>query len=193
MPAETAEQRRRIFFALWPDKAIAECLDQAGKLAHAVCGGRRMRGETLHMTLVFIGDVPAERIGIVQQAAAGVTGPAFTLQLDHLACWRHNHIAWIGCSEPPLHLLTLVGQLSERLADVGLPLETRDFATHVTLLRNARCQPMAEAEPISWPVHDFALVESKPASGSKLPGGTPEGAHYHIIDRWPLVNLPTAE
>lgn len=205
MPAEPVDQRRRVFFALWPDAVTAECLDQAGKLAHAVCGGRRMRRDTLHMTLAFIGDVPAERVGILQRAAAGLTGPTFTLMLDHLACWRHNRIAWVGCSQAPLPLLTLVGQLAERLADAGLPLEARDFAAHVTLLRNARCLPLAQAETITWPVRDFVLAETKLvpfmprrvqrvlAPGSKLPGGTNEGAHYHIIDRWPLATVPTAE
>ncbi len=146
-----------------------------------------MRRDTLHMTLAFVGEVPAQRIGILRQAAAGVTGQVFTLTLDRLACWRHNRIAWVGCSQAPLPLLTLVGQLAERLADAGLPLEARDFAAHVTLLRNARCQPLAEAEPIAWPVHDFVLAESQLASSSKLSQGAGEGAHYHIIGRWPLM------
>lgn len=158
-----------------------------------------MRRDTLHMTLAFIGDVPAERVGILQQAAAGLTNSPFTLMLDHLACWRHNRIAWVGCSQAPLPLLTLVGKLAERLADAGLPLEARDFAAHVTLLRNARCLPLAQAETITWPVCDFVLAETKLvpqrvlAPGSKLPGGTNEGAHYHIVDRWPLATVSTAE
>ncbi|MEK7738355.1 MAG: RNA 2',3'-cyclic phosphodiesterase [Pseudomonadota bacterium] len=193
MPAETTEQRRRVFFALWPDAAVAEQLDLAGQRAHAVCGGRRMRRETLHLTLAFIGDVPPERVESLQQAAAGVTNPVFTLQFDRLACWRHNRIAWAGCSEPPLPLMTLVGQLAGRLAAAGLPLEVRDFAAHVTLLRNAHCQPLTEGEPITWPVQDFVLVESNlmhkkvSAPGSKLPKEASDGAKYQIIDRWPLV------
>lgn len=193
MPAETAGQRRRVFFALWPDETVAASLDAAGKQAHSTCGGRRMRRDSLHMTLAFIGDVPPERVETLRQAAAGVTNPAFTLQFDRLACWRHNRIAWIGCSEPPLHLMTLVGQLAERLADAGFPLEARAFAAHVTLLRNAHCLPLAQAEPIDWPVGEFVLAESnlmhrKVASpGGKLPAEASEGAHYRIIGRWPLA------
>lgn len=187
MPAGTAGQRRRVFFALWPEAAVAACLDQAGELAHAACGGRRMRRDTLHMTLIFIGEVPAERVEVLRQAAAGVISPAFTLQLDCLADWRHKRIAWIGCSQAPQPLLTLVGQLAGRLAEAGLPLEARDFVAHVTLLRNARCQPMAAAAPIRWPVCDFVLAETLPASSRTLPQATGEGGRYRIIDRWPLV------
>ncbi|MCX7175137.1 MAG: RNA 2',3'-cyclic phosphodiesterase [Proteobacteria bacterium] len=174
-------ERRRVFFALWPDEPTLERLDQIGKQLHALGGGRRMRRETLHMTLAFIGEVPPARIKILRQAAGRVAAPAFSLRLDRLDCWRHNRIAWAGCSDPPLQLLTLVGQLYERLEAAGLPLETGDFAAHMTLLRNvhyARCEPLPELEPIDWPVAEFVLVESRL---------TPEGPHYGVIDRWPLA------
>lgn len=177
---EAGRQRRRVFFALWPDQAALERLDQVGKQLHALGGGRRMRRETLHLTLAFIGELPEDRIAMLRSAAGRVTAPAFSLQLDRLDCWRHKRIAWIGCSQPPLPLLTLVGQLYERLAAAGLPLETAEFTAHMTLLRNihcARCAPMPALEAISWFVTDFVLVESILTS---------EGSRYTVIGRWPL-------
>ncbi|MFA6310723.1 MAG: RNA 2',3'-cyclic phosphodiesterase [Sterolibacterium sp.] len=178
---EASRQRRRVFFALWPDQAALERLDQVGRQLHALGGRRRMRRETLHLTLAFIGELPGDRIEILLAAARQVAAPAFSLCLDRLDCWRHKRIAWIGCSQPPLALLTLVGQLYERLAAAGLPLETAEFAAHMTLLRNihcARCAPMPALEAIGWSVTDFVLVESRLAS---------EGPHYTVIGRWPLV------
>ena len=169
--------RRRVFFALWPDADIAGQLDQLGRQAHALCGGRRMRRDSLHMTLAFIGDVPVERIETLRHAAAQVSGSAFELSLDRLACWRHNRIVWAGCEQAPLPLLTLVGQLTERLAEAGLSLDTRDFAAHVTLLRDARGEELPECESFIWPVGEFVLAAA-------LPEG---GGHYEIIDRWPLA------
>ena len=174
------EQRRRVFFALWPDKAALERVDRVGKQLHAMGGGRRMRPEGLHVTLAFIGEVPDERIAVLRQAAGRVAAPAFSLRLDQVDCWRPKRIAWLGCSEPPMQLMTLVGQLYERLAEAGLPLDSGDFTAHVTLLRNvhcARCTPLPEFEPIHWPVTEFVLAESTL---------TPEGAHYGVIGRWPL-------
>lgn len=180
MPERPAE-RRRVFFALWPDKAALERVDQIGKQLHAMGGGRRMRREGLHITLAFIGEVPAERVDILREAAKQVVAPAFALRLDRLDCWRHKRIAWAGCSEPPLQLLTLVGQLHERLATAGLPLEGGDYTAHVTLLRNvhcARCMPLPDFEPIDWAASEFVLAESTLSS---------EGARYAVIGRWPLV------
>ncbi|TRZ64255.1 MAG: RNA 2',3'-cyclic phosphodiesterase [Rhodocyclaceae bacterium] len=174
-------ERRRVFFALWPDKAVLEGFDQVGKQLHALGGGRRMLRESLHITLAFIGDVPAEHIAILRQAAEQVVAPAFALRLDRLDCWRHKRIAWVGCSELPLQLLTLVGQLYERLAGADLPLESGDFTAHVTLLRNvhcARCVPLPKLEPIDWPVTEFVLAESTL---------TPERACYAFIGRWRLA------
>ncbi|MFA7270144.1 MAG: RNA 2',3'-cyclic phosphodiesterase [Sterolibacterium sp.] len=172
---------RRVFFALWPDAVTAARIDQAGKQLHALCGGRQVRRNMLHMTLLFLGNIPAERIDDLRQAAARVAGTAFTVRLDRWACWRHKQLAWAGCSEPPLHLLTLVGQLAERLAEEGLPLELRDFLAHVTLLRKSRSVPLPEFEPFNWTIDDFVLVESKLS---------PQGSHYSIIGRWPLTPDP---
>jgi 2'-5' RNA ligase len=183
---EPARERRRVFFALWPDKAALERVDQIGKQLHAMGGGRRMRREGLHITLAFIGEVPAERIDILRQVAEQVVAPAFALRLDRLDCWRHKRIAWAGCSAPPLQLLTLVGQLFERLAGAGLPLEGGDYTAHVTLLRNvhcARCSPLPEFEPIDWAVSEFVLAESTLS---------PEGARYAVIGRWRLAEDTSA-
>lgn len=173
-----ASDSRRVFFALWPDPAVAEKLATAALKAHALCGGRIMRLETLHLTLAFIGDVPAMSIESVAQAASLVSGDAFSLSLDRCGCWRHNRIVWAGASEPPLALIRLVGQLNDRLFDAGLPFDARDFAAHLTLLRNARCVPLPTFEAIAWPVAEFVLVESQLSAS---------GAAYTIIGRWPLA------
>ncbi len=70
-----AEARRRLFLALWPGEAVAGALDAAGLEAQRLCGGRRMRRDTLHLTLVFLGDVEASRIpGLVEALGAAGLG-----------------------------------------------------------------------------------------------------------------------
>ena len=180
MPEEDGK-RRRVFFALWPGETALEGLDQLGKRLHATGGGRLMARENLHVTLAFIGEVPTDRIAALRKAAGRVAAADFSLRLDRLDCWRHRRIAWAGCSEPPLQLLSLVGQLRERLAEVGLPLETGDFTAHVTLLRDvhcARCTPLPEFAPIEMKANEFVLVESRL---------TREGPHYCVIGRWRLA------
>jgi 2'-5' RNA ligase len=172
-------RKRRVFFAVWPDSATASSLDQLGRLAHAQCAGRRMRRDTLHMTLAFIGEVPEARIEVLRQTAARLREAPFSLQIDRLDCWRHNRIVWAGCRQTPPPLSRLAGQLA---AESGVA-EAREFAAHVTLLREAQCQPLPGFAPIVWPVSEFVLVESKLSN---------KGAHYDIIDRWPLLTSQSA-
>jgi len=175
-----AEATRRIFFALWPEAAVARQLHALGGAAHAVCGGRRMRLDTLHMTLAFLGDVDAARFDaacaaadeIAQKLGAGDT----PMLIDRLAHWKHNHIVWAGCDEAPAAVGALAVELAAALRQRGFQLDSRPFAAHVTLLRNARCggelPPMAAFE---WPVRDFVLVQSQL---------DPAGAQYEIVRRW---------
>jgi 2'-5' RNA ligase len=173
-----AGDSRRVFFALWPDPAAAAKLAELALTAHALCGGRMMRPETLHLTLAFIGDVADARIDSLRQAASQVSAEAFSLELDRFGCWRRKGIVWAGCSEPPLPLAALAGQLGERLSAAGFALDARAFAAHLTLLRDARCLPLPAFEPVAWPVGEFVLAESQ---------RSPSGAAYTVVDRWPLA------
>jgi 2'-5' RNA ligase len=70
----------RLFFALWPDAAVRDELYRAAQAAHDGSGGRCMRRDNLHQTLVFVGSVAAERIAGLEAAAAAITVPAFKLE-----------------------------------------------------------------------------------------------------------------
>lgn len=174
-----AAAAQRLFFALWPPAEVAQTLHAAACQAHAACGGRLIRRETLHITLAFLGDVAAARLGAVEAAAAGVSASAFVLAIDRLAYWRHNRIVWAGCSAPPVALEQLADGLARRLREAAFPLEDRRFAAHATLLRNAAnaALPALDAA-ISWPVADFVLVASNAGA---------DGSRYEVLRRWPLA------
>lgn len=142
-----------------------------------------MRRETLHATLAFLGDVPADRFDAAAAAADTLRAPAFDLALDSLGYWRHNQILWAGASTVPAALDHLAAGLGEALRRAGFSLERRAFALHITLLRHAACaqgvpEPLDECERLTWPVVDFALVESQLDA---------HGAHYEVRQRWPLA------
>ncbi len=171
-----ASRPARVFFALWPAAPVAKRLHALGGEAHALCEGRRMRRDTLHMTLAFIGDVAPERLAALLAVGDRVGAAAFTLALDRLAGWRHNRIVWAGAHETPAPLAALVGRLNGELAAAGFPVEQRSFAPHVTLLRNARATlPERTVDPIEWRVDGFALMESQRRE---------DGAHYTPMGQW---------
>jgi RNA 2',3'-cyclic 3'-phosphodiesterase len=173
------DRQHRVFFALWPDDEIARQFDEAGRMAHQSLGGRRMRRETLHLTLAFIGDVPAERLAELRSIASSVRLPAFDLLFDRRHCLARRKLFWAAASAVSPRLRELAAALNERLKAADFRTEERPFAAHVTLLRHARCDKALPAGGlhIEWPVRDFVLVESELQ---------PEGARYRILQRWSL-------
>lgn len=178
-PARKPETAR-LFFALWPDGKARSGLEQAGKKLHAACGGRLTRAETLHLTLAFLGDVEVTRIEALRALAAQIHTPAFVMTLTRLGYWRHNRVAWVAPEQTPEALSALAGVLIDALRAADFSCDSRPYAPHITLVRNARCERAAlpPFEPLDWPAEEFVLVRSVAAD---------RGVAYEIIGRWPLV------
>jgi 2'-5' RNA ligase len=166
----------RLFFALWPDDSVRAELARWSRELHAVCGGRPMRAENLHLTLAFLGNVEDARVAEVERAAGEVAPRAATLVLDRPGYWKHNRIAWAGASVVPPELAALVSGLREALAKSRIGFDAKSFASHVTLLREAR-EPgaMPALEPIEWRLAGFALIRSVTL---------PRGSRYEIRKSW---------
>jgi 2'-5' RNA ligase len=173
--AENAVQR--LFFGLWPDPAARQRLAALGTSLD-VPGGRPVHPEDLHLTLQFLGPVPAQRLAAVLAAAEQVDGAPFELLIARTGYWRRPRIVWCAPLDTPPDLAALVSRLGERLAAVGYPPESRPYSPHVTLARKARGAPNGPlAEPIRWPATSFVLAASE---------SVPEPPRYRILRRWPL-------
>ncbi|MBK6630366.1 MAG: RNA 2',3'-cyclic phosphodiesterase [Betaproteobacteria bacterium] len=170
---------RRVFFALWPDDRIARLFEETGRRAGENLGGRRMRRETLHLTLAFIGGIASERLVDLQEIAGAIHLSPFELTFDRLQCLPRKKIAWASASASPSGVLELAAGLNAQLKAGGFHTEERPFATHVTLVRNATCEAGMAEESLSivWSVRNFVLAESERRA---------EGAHYRILGCWPL-------
>lgn len=179
-----AEATRRLFLALWPGEAVAERLFAVSADAWRVCGGRRMRRETLHLTLAFLGEVAEGRLPELRAALAPVRGEAFRLTIDRLGYWPHNRIVWGGCPATPPALARLVADLRAVLAAAGFLPGTGaaglvpPFVPHLTLLRKAApAAALPDCPPIDWPVAEWVLVASALSSA---------GPAYTRLGVWPL-------
>jgi RNA 2',3'-cyclic 3'-phosphodiesterase len=168
----------RLFFALWPDAMAAQAMWNVGRSLQSATSGRLTRLASIHMTLVFIGEVPNDRVDEVVSAGRRVNANAFTLMIDRLGYWPHNRLVWAGPSSDPANLVELVQTLQENLGQSGFALEPRAFKAHTTLIRNAQTAPAVMAvPPIEWPVTDFSLQVSESIAG---------GVRYRILERFPL-------
>jgi 2'-5' RNA ligase len=168
-----------MFFALWPSAAAAADLAKVGGGLHEVCGGRRTRAETIHLTLAFLGEVEHDRVDGLLELAGQVRVHAFNLNLTRFGWWPHNRIVWAAPVEVPAELALLVDDLRHRLGGAGVIFDAKPFVPHITLLRKANCKknPLPAGE-VEWRVEDFVLVRSTLGES---------GAAYEVVGRWPLL------
>lgn len=173
-------RQQRLFFALWPDPAVRM---QLARLAESATAGhgRVVSAGNLHITLVFLGGVTAERRACAERAAAEVVGEAFELTLDTLGYFRRSQVAWVAPSRTPPALTGLAAALQNRLAGCGFEPEGRPFTPHLTLARKVRGAPRPVGfAPITWSVSGFSLIES-----FMLPGGV----RYEPLGAWSLTGM----
>lgn len=173
----TSSPPRRLFFALWPDAGLRSDLVERGDMVDAP-SARRVPAANLHLTLLFLGDVAADRVESLDDIGGTVAAARrhrpFTLVLDRFGVFDRARVAWLGGPAVEAGRL-LVEDLADGASGCGLDLERRAWRPHVTLFRRVGARPRLPAPaPIDWPVCDFALIESIP------------GRPYQVLRSWPL-------
>jgi 2'-5' RNA ligase len=172
--SQSDKNNRRLFFALWPSDTERAALVAWQPPLHELCGGRAMRANTLHATLVFLGVVAEHRLEALQLAAQETCFQRFELELAAARYWGHNHIVYAAPDGVPTQLAQLVNDLEDKLHKHRFRFEQRLYKPHVTLLRNAKWSdtPLPAQAKVCWQVHDFVLVQSV---------GDERGAHYEVL------------
>lgn len=169
-------EKARVFFALWPTPALRRRLHALSLRYQQQYGGRAMRAETLHLTLLFLGEVSRANIRQLQRQVDTLDMAAFTFHLQRIACWRHNQIIY-AAPEGEMAALQALSEALRALTDhAGIEFDRRGFTPHVTLLR--KMTQSFEAQPIQlpeWQVEAFSLVESSPQN---------QGASYRTLKTW---------
>lgn len=164
---------RRLFFALWPDDRQREILRDTISPAARTVEGRAVHRGNWHVTLVFVGNFPAERVESLQEAAAGIAVEPFRLRFDRLCFWQRPKIACLQAMSVPPALDALVGELNGVIERFDLERERGTYRPHVTAVRQARpFEPIVLARPLELNWSSFALVESV---------GTREGVQYRPL------------
>jgi 2'-5' RNA ligase len=164
--------RARLFLALWPDEAVRAELDRAKQTLHEECGGRAVKRENLHLTLMFLGAAERSRIPELEALMAAPRTPPFTLKFGNTGYWRHNHLVWAAPYLTPQPLTDLVAVLKDEFGRAGFTADDRPYAAHATLIRDARAPRRRIELTFAWEVADYALMESVP---------TPNGARYETL------------
>jgi 2'-5' RNA ligase len=111
----------------------------------------------IHLTLKFLGDVPARRIEEIGQALerACVGFAPFPLTVGGLGCFPDTsrpRVVWVGVQEESESLARLQEAVEREVAPLGFPTEKRGFSPHLTLGRVKGASP-GEARRLGELIH----------------------------------------
>ncbi len=179
----------RAFVAVTIPKPYRDALAaEAASLSRASSHIHTVTPENLHLTLAFLGDVPAQSTDSVRsgmQAAARGRHP-FSIGFSGGGTFpanREPRVAWAGISGETEALRDLQAAVLEAVRGLGLRVDQRPFSPHVTLARIGRMTAPSARRAISrgfealeldrlglFTVSHISLIESDL---------TPSGALHH--------------
>lgn len=168
--------RMRLFIAvLLPNEARSKLMETIRQLKAHTQDGRFTQEENLHLTLAFLGELPANRISAIKKAMEDVKHLPFSLSFQQLGRFKREggDIYWLGVprqSQQPLQLI--YSQLSAGLTREGFKLESRSFEPHLTLGRQIVVNPEFDRNQFSQslpaltvPVSKISLMKSERLNG----------------------------
>lgn len=154
-------QTQRLFVALWPSDEVREQLVSYRKGWPLGPQARISADAGLHLTLHFIGAFPRSQLQTLDGALANVPPELFTLRVGDPTVWPGG-IAVLLAS-PHEALARLHARVGAALTTLGISLDARPFAPHVTFARRAATTLPPAPAHIDWAAEDFVLAESVPA------------------------------
>ncbi|MET8624810.1 RNA 2',3'-cyclic phosphodiesterase [Kitasatospora sp. NPDC004669] len=192
----------RLFVAVIPPVAALQGLADAVAPVRGLPGADRLRWTTVegwHLTLAFLGQVPAERLPELETGLAAVTEvhPVHRLRIAGSGRFG-DRVLWAGVEGQTWALRRLAEAVTEATAEVTG--ETDDFAfhPHVTLARagshrghrravqrvaaaelDALAAALAQYQGPEWEAAELHLMKSD------LDGGF---AHYESLCSWELAD-----
>ncbi|HKW42395.1 MAG TPA: RNA 2',3'-cyclic phosphodiesterase [Gemmatimonadales bacterium] len=177
----------RLFLALNLPVAVREALwNVTAPLRDAGMPVKWVRGDGIHVTLKFLGEVADERepelVAALGRAASG--GRALALALGGFGVFpdfRRPRVVWAGIApEPALEILQ--HRIEQEFAPLGFPTEARPFRPHVTLGRAAREARARDFAGLAAALDRLAFAESALVEAVDLMQSTLQsgGAVYHV-------------
>jgi RNA 2',3'-cyclic 3'-phosphodiesterase len=98
-----------------------------------------VRPEQMHLTLVFLGEVPETRVpAVVDNIGEPVAQAPFDLTFAGLGVFPPRgapNVLWVGASSGEAESIALQRELADRVQRLGIVLERRPFHPHLTLAR----------------------------------------------------------
>jgi 2'-5' RNA ligase len=166
---------------------------------------RWVRPESLHITLKFIGEQPAERVEAITARLQRVDCSAFEIRSAGYGFFptaKAPRVFWIGINGGS-QLAELAGAIDAATAELGIPREDRAYSPHLTLARGGGKSGSPKWREGDGPNATFAVLEKRLAAMGELDFGTmmarefilyqsqlsPRGSKYTKLQRFPIRQM----
>ena len=173
----------RIFIALDIDDAVRQRLQRFLEgVREFAPEARWVRPESLHITLKFIGEKPAETVEQVQGALAEVRCPRVEVTLRCYGFFptaKAARVFWVGIEAGP-QLEALAKSVEEATAKLGIPREDHAFSPHLTLARRGGGSGAPRWHKGDAPNRSFQHLQEKLAALPPLEFGTMTAREFFL-------------
>lgn len=133
----------RLFVAVnFPARLRQKIARLCRPLQEAGVPGRWTEADQVHLTLKFLGEVPAADVDPIVETLQEVAGSfrPFEMKFGPIGAFpspRRPRVVWLGVEQTP-ELRFIKDDLERRLAELGIDREQRPYQPHVTLGRAPR-------------------------------------------------------
>ena len=139
----------RTFIAIDPPQEVIKDLEPAFQTWKALGKGVKwISPSRLHLTLKFLGDVPEDKLELIESAACAATKKSkkMTLSISGTGVFPNPgrpRIFWVGLKGDLEALTALQEEMETALEEIGYEKENRKFSPHITVgrLRRVRKRP----------------------------------------------------
>lgn len=141
----------------------------------ACVSGNYTHSQNFHLTLVFLGELPAAHVPSLRRAMddAVRNQTPFTLTADKLGEFSRGgkKIVWVGLNGAVRQLHSLYSRLESNLIAQGVLSQSQSYSPHITLAREVTTSaPLSEIHlgtslPIVFDAQAISLMESKREQG----------------------------
>jgi 2'-5' RNA ligase len=173
----------RTFVGLDIDDAIRRRIEQfMDGVREFVPEVRWVKPESLHVTLKFIGEQPAENVERIKAGLAAIRGNSFSIGFrghGFFPTAKAARVFWLGIEAAP-ELANLACAIDSACVPLGIAKEDREFSPHLTLARSGSGAPVRRGEDKAN--RRFARLQEKLAAFGPLEFGTMTAREFFLYE-----------
>jgi 2'-5' RNA ligase len=184
----------RAFIAIELPQEIKDSLGRLqAKLKTAGADVKWVDPKNIHLTLKFLGEIDEQTKERVSTKLAEICSgrKQFNLSLSSCGAFPNTdspRVIWAGIEQGDKEIKTIADAIEIQLESIGIPKETREFSSHITLGRTRSSKNRPELAKILSELSSKPLKEQFPASKITLFKSTltPRGPIYETLQDFPF-------